>query len=305
MTWYSGLEEICRPDVPLRDFTWYHLGGSARWFFTPRSEQQLRDLLARCRGHGVPWRVLGRGANILVRDQGFDGAVIHLRTPPWIPRSDPAALSEFEQVTYDGPLLAAGAGAEFTRLVRQACNRGLGGLEALAGIPGTLGGIVRMNAGGRYGEIREFVRSVRVLDAAGQVRELTPAQVGFSYRHTALDGCIVLGAALELRPADAAALTARYREIWNNKFATQPPVSERSAGCIFKNPPGQSAGALIDQSGLKGARRGGAEISRKHANFIVAAEGATAQDVLDLIAHAQERVQAEKGVLLEREVEVW
>lgn len=293
MTWYSGLEEICRPDVPLRDFTWYKLGGPARWFCTPQNESQLVDILARCRRSGIPWRVLGMGANILVRDQGYDGAVIYLQSP------------EFQHVAYDGNLVSVGAGADFTKLVRKSCNMGLAGLEALAGIPGTLGGIIRMNAGGRYGEVAQFVREVRVVNPQGELVVLPKDQVNFSYRHTALDGCIVVGATLSLGTGDPAELTARYREIWNNKYATQPPVSERSAGCIFKNPPGQSAGALVDQAGLKGARRGGAEISTKHANFIVADEGATAQDVLDLVKLAQERVYQSAGIELKLEVELW
>lgn len=293
MTWYSGLEAICRPDVPLREHTWYKLGGPARWFFEPRDDAEVAAVVARCREHGVKWRVLGLGANVLVSDRGFDGAVVRLTG------------AHFEEFRLDDPTVLANAGVDFTKLVRRACGRGLGGLENLAGIPGTLGGIVRMNAGGRYGEVCQFVRAVRVLEADGRIVVRPADAVGFAYRRTNLAGCVVLGATLELEPGEPAALLARYREIWNNKYETQPPVSERTAGCVFKNPPGRSAGALLDQAGLKGARRGAAEISPKHANFIVAHAGASAQDVLDLIALARERVWQHAGIDLQPEVELW
>ncbi|QOJ14807.1 MAG: UDP-N-acetylmuramate dehydrogenase [Planctomycetia bacterium] len=293
MSWCSGLEAICRPEVPLRDFTWYRLGGPARWFVTPRDESELSDALARCKAAGVPWRVLGRGANVLVRDSGFDGAVISLRPPC------------FDEFAIDGEQATIGAGADFTKVVTRTIRAGLAGLEALAGIPGTMGGIIRMNAGGRHGEIAAFVRDVRVLDADGAIRTLSREQVGFTYRHTNLDGCVVLGATLALSRGDSESLTARFRDIWNQKYQTQPPVSDRSAGCVFKNPPGQSAGALVDQAGLKGRQVGGATISPKHANFIVVDDSATAQHVLDLAALAQEAVFERFGVRLEREIEVW
>lgn len=293
MIWYSGLEAICRPDVPLREHTWYKLGGPARWFFEPRDDAEVAAVVARCRDHGIPWRVLGLGANVLVSDRGFDGAVLRLTG------------AHFEEMRFDDPTVLANAGVDFNKLVRRACGRGLSGLENLAGIPGTLGGIVRMNAGGRYGEVCQYVRAVRVLENDGRI-DVRPADaVGFAYRKTNLAGCVVLGATLALEPGEPAALLARYREIWNNKYDTQPPVSERTAGCVFKNPPGRSAGALLDQAGLKGATRGGAEISPKHANFIVAHAGATAQDVLDLIALARERVWQHAGIELQTEVEIW
>jgi UDP-N-acetylmuramate dehydrogenase len=308
MHWFAGLEAICRTDVPLRHHTWYRLGGPARWFFEPRDDADLAIVLERCRAHDVPWRVLGRGANLLVRDDGFPGAVICLGTQDAhgsADTPDPGAAPGLASVRYDGPRVHAGAGASFTHLVKDAIRRGLCGLEALAGIPGSVGGVIRMNAGGKYGEIASFVRTVRLIDAAGQLVNRTREQLGFRYRHSDLDGCVVLAATLELTPGDAAAANARFKQIWNEKYATQPPVSARSAGCIFKNPPGNSAGRLIDQAGLKGERIGGAEFSSKHANFIVAHEGASARDVLDLIALAKDRVWNASGVELQLEVEVW
>ncbi len=293
MSWYSGWEAICRPNVPLREHTWYGLGGPARWFFTPRSEEELAALLARCRDAGIAWRILGRGANVLVRDSGFDGAVIHFTGDAW------------EQTTYDESAVRAAAGVDFTQLVRHSVERGLGGLENLAGIPGSVGGIIRMNAGGKYGNIGAYVQSVRLMSPAGMIAERPAAQMGFTYRHSNVGENIVLAATLHLPPGDRDELRARFRQIWTEKAGSQPPVSARSAGCIFQNPPGKAAGQLIDAAGLKGARRGGAEISTKHANFILAYPEATAQDVLDLVALARDSVQAQFGIELQLEVEVW
>jgi UDP-N-acetylmuramate dehydrogenase len=236
---------------------------------------------------------LGKGANVLVRDEGCDAAVIRLSGP------------EFETYTLDPPFVHAAAGADFQKMVRRVLDHELEGLERLAGVPGTLGGIIRMNAGGRYGEIGEFAREVRLIEADGRVATRSAAQVGFRYRHTDLDGCVVLAATLELRPGARDELRERYRSIWSEKYAHQPPVAARSAGCIFKNPPGRSAGKLIDEAGLKGHRVGGAEISTIHANFIVAHPDARAADVLDLIKTARARVQQTCGVELELEIEVW
>jgi UDP-N-acetylmuramate dehydrogenase len=237
--------------------------------------------------------VLGKGANVLVRDEGFAGAVIKLSEPAW------------EVTRFDDPRVHAAAGVDFPRLVRQTIARGLLGLEALAGIPGTVGGAVRMNAGGKHGYLAQFVTSASLMTPAGDVQVRSNSELGFGYRSTRLDGAIVLEATLVLTPGDVSAAMERFREIWNEKYATQPPVSAKSAGCIFKNPPGHAAGRLVDEAGLKGVRRGQAEISPRHANFIMAYPGARAADVLDLIALAQQRVRARTGIELEPEVDIW
>ncbi len=293
MSWYAGFERICRSDVPLSEYTWYRLGGPARWMIEPRDTEQLAAVVARCEDAGVTWRVLGCGANVLISDAGFDGAVIRLSEPHFL-------TTHFQDET-----VTAGAGADFPRLVRSAIERGLVGLEALAGIPGTMGGIIRMNAGGRYGEIAQFASQVTILDRERQVRTLTCAQVGFSYRHTDLEGCIVLAAALTLKTGDRAAALQRHRDIWTEKHSTQPPLAARSSGCIFKNPPGHAAGRLLDEAGLKGARAGSAQISQRHANFIVAGANTTTRDVLELIDLARERVRKNTGIELELEVQIW
>jgi UDP-N-acetylmuramate dehydrogenase len=293
MSWFNGLEAICRTDVPLAEHTWYGLGGTVRWLCTPRGEKELALLLQRCQAAEIPWRILGRGANVLVRDEGFDGAVIKLSEPVW------------DQVRFDGPLVHAGAGADLPRLVREALDHELVGLENLTGIPGTLGGAIRMNAGGRHGCISEYIRAVRLMTADGHAATHPVAELAFGYRTSNIGRRVIIAATLELQPGERDIAMTRYRQIWNEKYSSQPPVSARSAGCVFKNPPGQAAGQLIDQAGLKGTRRGGAEISPRHANFILAHPGARATDVLDLISLAQQRVHSATGIALELEIEVW
>jgi len=292
MSWYSDFEPICRRNVPLRDHTWYRLGGPADYFFTPRDESQLAGLVACCNRHDIPWRILGRGANVLACDEGLRGAVIHLAGPEW------------ERIEIDGFSIRAAAGADLQDLIRAAVASGLAGIEGLAGIPASIGGAVRMNAGGRYGSIADHLRTVRVLGRAGGITDRDADTLGFGYRTSNLDGDVATSATFHLTPGDTEALQARYRELWQEKAAAQPAVAVRSAGCIFKNAE-QPAGLLLDQAGLKGHRVGGAEISTRHANFILAHPDATARDVLDLITIARERVREHAGVTLQLEVDIW
>jgi UDP-N-acetylmuramate dehydrogenase len=200
--------------------------------------------------------------------------------------------------------LEAGAGVDLMRLTKACSRRGLSGLEGLAGIPGTVGGAVRMNAGGRYGEMRDVVSRLRILNENGAIDMLNHDEVGFGYRHSDLDGRIVLSARLRLKHDDPKETFARYREFFAIKQRTQPLV-EPSAGCIFKNPNGKSAGALIDQAGMKGVSSGQARVSERHANFIVAGRGATSSDVLRLIDLIRERILSLFGIQLETEIDIW
>ncbi len=293
MHWLAGLERISATDAPLAELTWYGLGGPARWLLSPGCEEELATILRRCAQHDIDWRVLGRGANVLVRDEGFDGAVIRLSAPHW------------QTVSFESPLVTAGGGTDFPGLVKDSVDRGLAGLDNLAGIPGTVGGIIRMNAGGKYGTASEYVSQVRLMTRDGEIETRTADQLGFAYRHCELDGALVLAATFELTPADRETVRGRFRAVLGDKGATQPPMGAHSAGCIFKNPPGEPAGKLIDVAGLKGQRIGGATISERHANFIVAHPGACARDVLDLIDVVRKRVRSATGVELELEIEVW
>ncbi len=292
MRWWDDIEGRVEADVPLSDLTWFRLGGPARRVAHPNCARELGGIFRRALEAGVPVKVLGGGANVLVRDDGFDGLVIRLDE------------DVFQQVRLDGETVRAGAGADLLKVVRLCCRLGLSGLEGLAGVPGTVGGAIRMNAGGRHGEIGRVVESVDIVDADGSVRHLAKAEVGFGYRRTALDGCLVTGATLRLRADDPGRVYGEFKELWRAKKRSQP-IAEHSAGCIFTNPPDESAGRLIDRAGLKGARCGGAAVSDKHANFIVGQRGATAGDVLQLIDRVRNTVSAKFGTDLELEIDVW
>ena len=190
------------------------------------------------------------------------------------------------------------------QLSKQCSSEGLSGLECMAGIPASIGGAVRMNAGGRFGDFGAVVKSVEVMKRDGTIERWSKERVGFGYRHSAVDDNVVLSAELQLRDDDPDRVRKSFDELFELKRRTQP-LAEHSAGCIFKNPQGRSAGALIDHAGLKGTRWGEAEVSRQHANFIVANEGATASDVLHLIDMVRDRVRKEFQTELEMEVEVW
>ncbi|MFP4144711.1 MAG: UDP-N-acetylmuramate dehydrogenase [Phycisphaeraceae bacterium] len=280
------------PDAPLGERTWYRVGGRAEVLARPSSVAQLSAVASRCHQQGVPMRVLGRGANLLVREAGVPGVVVDL--------SDPA----FAQLKIEDETITAGAGYDLFKLVLAAARAGLGGLEVLAGIPGSVGGAVRMNAGGAYGDIGQSVRRVQVMSGSGQVYYRDRDDLDFGYRRTNIMAPVILEVEFELTREDPDELARRVKEIFFYKKSSQP-MGARSAGCAFKNPPGTSAGRLIDEAGLKGYRIGGARVSEVHANFVVAEEGAKAEDIARLIEHVKEVVREQTGVELEREVVVW
>jgi UDP-N-acetylmuramate dehydrogenase len=292
MRLFKDWERITSEGERLAPLTSFRLGGPARWLLRPESEADLAAVLRRSADDGVRVRMLGRGANLLIGDEGVPDAVIHLSAPYW----------QRYSFTDDG--LHAAAGANIARLVIESVRRGMAGLERMAGIPGSVGGCVRMNAGGRGGSLGEIVRKLRVMDRAGEIHELRRDELEFGYRKCVLGDRIVLSAEFALEPDDPDVTRARCDELWQYKRATQP-LHQHSAGCIFRNPAGHAAGALIDQAGLKGRAVGGAQVSPQHANFIVARDGACSQDVLDLIREIQETVHDRYAVNLDLEVEVW
>lgn len=292
MSWWSEFAERIEPDAPIGPMTWFRLGGPARYLYGPHSADELASFMIRAKHEGAAVRVLGCGANVLVRDDGFDGVVVRLDQP------------EFRHVRLNRTTADVGAGVDLMPLSRGLSDSGLAGLEGMAGIPATVGGAVRMNAGGRFGEFGQVVRDVTVLDANGAVETWPHKRIGFSYRHCEIGDRIVLSARIELVEDDPVEVRRRFDDYFEQKLRSQP-ISDRSAGCIFKNPEGQSAGALIDRAGLKGASRGAARVSKRHANFIVAGSGATASDVLQLIDLIRDRVLCLFGTELEVEVEIW
>lgn len=288
-------------DAPLGPLTWYGVGGNAEVLAHPSSVQQLAALAARCRDTDTPVYVLGSGANLLVADSGVKGIVVRLDDP---------CFKRCEQV---GNTFTVGAGYDLAKLVLETAKAGVTGLEGLAGIPATVGGAVRMNAGGAFGDIGQAVKRVMVCDATGQIYYRDRDDLVFAYRSSNIAARYILEVDFELRPGDPEQLMRRVKEVFLFKKNTQP-LRDSSAGCAFKNPaaatgvqPGEkvSAGSLIERAGLKGYRVGEAEISTHHANFIVAHPGATAADILSLLMHVKRTVAERFGVELEREVVVW
>ena len=295
MTLFAGLEPIARAEVPLAQHTWFGIGGPAEHFVEPRTFEELAEVVRRCRQEAVPVHVLGDGANLLIDDAGVKGAVVHL------------ARGVFAEVAIQGTTLRAGAGADVGKLVLRCVREGLSGLEGVTGVPGSLGGCVRMNAGGAFGNIGSAVERLTLMADDGEVFQREREDLVFGYRQTNVTAKFILGAELRLAEDDPHRILQQVKQIWIHKKNTQP-LSSRSAGCIFRNPqePGvPSAGALIGKSGLKGRRVGGAYVSEKHANFVLADPGAKASDVLKLINLIQEVVYKNFKVYLQREIEVW
>ncbi|MDR3617763.1 MAG: UDP-N-acetylmuramate dehydrogenase [Paludisphaera borealis] len=278
---------------PLSPLVWFRLGGPAAYFAKPRSIDDLRGVLKRARDASIPFKLLGGGSNVLVRDEGVEALVIHMESP------------FFSDVTVDENRITAGAAVPLTALISQTARAGLAGLEILTGIPGTVGGALRGNAGSRQGAIGPFVNSVTVLDAGYEVQVRERDDLSFVDRESNLDEPVILSTVLELSREDPESVVRRMRRIWIVKKENQP-YGHQSSGCVFKNPsPDVSAGALVDQAGLKGTRHGGAEVSDRHANFIIAHPGAKAADVLHLIDQIQQRVWQQFGYELELQLQIW
>ncbi len=292
MKLFAGLEAIVKTDEPLSEHTWLGIGGPAMYFVEPRTMDELATVVKHCRENEVPIYVLGGGANLLVDDAGVKGAVVHL------------CLGEFKEITLIEGGVRAGAGSDMGKLVLRCVREGFSGLEGLTGIPGSVGGCVRMNAGGAFGDIGNAVENVTVMNDDGEVFTRSRDDLAFAYRSTNITAKFIVGAEFKLAEDDPHRILKQVKQIWIYKKNTQP-LATRSAGCIFKNPRGLSAGALIDKAGLKGKRVGGAFVSQKHANFIIADAGAKASDFLKLINIIRETVYKKFEVYLELEIEVW
>ena len=289
---FTGFEEIVQQDVPLAPLTTFRIGGPAEVFIMPRTEDELRGVLQCCADTEMPVRVLGNGSNVLVPDEGLKGAVIQL---------DRKGFGGF---SIEEDLVRAGSSLSLSKLVRDAARSRLSGLEALVGIPGWVGGAVKMNAGGAFGDIGQTVERVKVMDARGEVFYREKDDLAFGYRRSNISARLILETELRLIEDDEKRIARQMKQVWFHKKNTQP-VASRSAGCVFRNPRGMSAGALIDQTGLKGTRIGGAFISRKHANYILVDDEATAADVRELIDLVRTQVHERTEIYLELEIELW
>lgn len=277
-------------DEPMRRHTSFRIGGPADVMALPQNEEELSLLLERAKAYGVPVTVIGNGSNLLVLDKGIRGLVIKLG----------GMLAGFRQ---EGTALTFASGCPLAFAAHKAAELSLSGLEFASGIPGTIGGAVYMNAGAYGGEMAQIVEAVRVMDPGGRLLTLAGDDLRFGYRSTALKGSdyIVLSVRVRLTGGDRKLIEAKMDELNGRRVAKQP-LEYPSAGSTFKRPPGNFAGTLIEKAGLKGFTVGGAQVSAKHAGFIINTGGATASDVLALIRTVQAKVMAASGVSLEPEV---
>ena len=282
---------VIRRDEPLAKHTTLRVGGPADVYVEPASEVDLAAVLAYCHEGGRPFFVLGRGSNLLVKDGGCRGVVIGL------------AHACFSRIEAAGERLNCGAGSKLKAVVVEARRIGLAGLEFLEGIPGSVGGALRMNAGAMGRAMLDVTESVRLMSFEGIVHERPARDLTASYRSCpALKTHIALAAVLRGQPGSREIIEQRMAEFSRKRWASQPAAP--SAGCIFKNPASIPAGKLIDELGLKATRVGGAVVSAEHGNFIVNSGGATARDILELIEIVRQRVRSERGIELETEVEI-
>ncbi len=288
------LRRVCR-DVrchePLRRHTTFRIGGPADVLVIPRTGEELRQVVAWLYGRGEAFVVLGRGSNVLVSDRGVRGVVVKV-------------AGALDRVRWDGTRLVAEAGAGLPRLGFRAARRGLAGLEFAAGIPGSAGGGVVMNAGAHGHSLAEVVRAVWVVRPKGEERWSAEA-LGFGYRTSRLqhEPGVVAEVELELRPATAQEVWERTQRWLDQRGATQP-VRLPSSGCVFRNPPGDAAGRLLELCGAKGMREGGVEVSTLHANYVVNTGGGRAEDVLRLLERLRDRVRRAFQLELELEVQL-
>jgi UDP-N-acetylmuramate dehydrogenase len=288
----AGVTGAIHPGTSLAELTTLRVGGPARALVVAERDQDLAGIGAVCRAQGLPWLVVGRGSNLLVADAGWPGVAITLGRG-------------FRGIDIDGTRARLGAAEPLPTVAVRLADAGLGGGAWAVGVPGTVGGGVRMNAGAHGGELADHLVEVDLVRLRSGTRETWPAEAcGLSYRASDLpDDAVVVSATWELSRADRDTVRAEIREVRDWRRAHQP-LRDPNCGSVFANPPGDSAGRLIEDVGAKGLRVGGAEVSTKHANFIVTRPGATAADVATLIATVQERVAVAHGIALRAEVVV-
>ena len=288
-------------DASMADYCTLRAGGRAEGVAVASSRSELETLMRWLRTNKVSWRVIGRGSNVLVQRQGFSGVVIVLG-------GDFCSVDFVESRTAEEQVVKVrvGAACSVARLISWCIQQEIGGLEFMAGIPGTTGGAIRMNAGAWGSEIGDSVETISYVDPDGKIHDVSKDRLDFSYRQLcfkdgSFDNLIIVEAVLRLKPGKQKDIITQCREFQEMRRAKQP-MGVASAGSFFKNPPGTSAGRLIDDAGLKGIRRGDAMVSPKHANFIVNTGQATADDIVELMREVQEKVYRHSGVMLEPEV---
>ena len=286
-----GSENVMQ-DEPMKNHITFKVGGPADYLVTPHSEKEISELIKLCQEKGIPYFIMGNGSNLIVRDNGIRGVVIKLG-------------SNFSQCRVEGNMLYAGSGALMSKVGKVALENSLNGFEFGSGIPGTIGGAVVMNAGAYGGEMKDIIISATVLTKSGEIKEISREDLQLGYRTSCIipNNYIVLSACLELKEGNPDDIKKKMNELAAARREKQP-LEYPSAGSTFKRPEGYFAGKLIMDTGLRGYRVGGAQVSDKHCGFVINAGNATASDILDLISDIRDRVEDKFGVRLETEVKV-
>lgn len=281
-------DRVCK-DEPMSGHNTFRTGGTADIYVQPAAEE-MAAVIQLCERYQEPWTIIGNGSNLLVSDKGVRGVVIEIG-------------KNQSEIAIRGDMVVAQAGALMSTVANQVAQESLTGFEFAAGIPGTIGGAVVMNAGAYGGEIKDVLRFAAVLTAEGDVVKMTPEQLEMSYRHSIVPekGYIVLAVMLQLSKGDQAAIDAKMQDLKNQRVSKQP-LEYPSAGSTFKRPEGHFAGKLIQDAGLRGYRVGGAMVSEKHCGFVINSDKATSADIATLIQDVQKKVYDEFGVALETEV---
>jgi len=281
-----------REGVPLAPYTWLQLGGPAKYFAEPADLEQLQEIVRIATQSGLSIRVLGGGSNLLVRDRGFDGLVLHLSAPC------------FEKISIQGSLVQCGGGTRLAHLITACVGAGLGGLEHLVGIPGTVGGALRSNSSTDEGDIGSRMTHATLLTRKGELVKVSSKEANFSHRRSSLDELLILDAEFELQPGDIRQLTKREQTFWIVKRSKQPNYPTRSA-LAFVDLDGVSAAELLHRSGVNGLIEGNTQLNSAYPNYITANTGATADQVLELLERAKKVVLEKTGFSLQPHLVVW
>ena len=289
---FNGLEHIVRDQEPLAPYSWLRTGGIARYFAEPTTENELVSLVSLCKSRDLSVKLLGGGSNILVASEVVDAMVVHL------------SAAAFTEISVEGNRVTASGGAKLVQLLSTAAREGLSGLESLAGIPGTVAGALKTNAGTHNDDIGQWTRAVKVLTRDGAVLVRDGDQLRFAYRESSLNELVILEGVFELKTIDSIEVTKRTQTQWILKKAQQPRGASGTI-CMFRDHGGVTAESLIESSGLKGATIGAASLCDACSNYLELKEGGSVDSAVSLLNHVQAEVEAQTGVALVRQVEVW
>lgn len=289
---FTGLEHIVRDHEPLAPYEWLRTGSVARYFAEPANEDELVSLVTQCKSQGIPVKLLGGGSNVLVASDVVEAMVVHL------------SAAAFTGIRVEGNCIKAKGGAKLVQLLSTAAREGLSGLESLAGIPGTVGGALKTNAGTQNDDIGQWTRSVKVLTRDGEVAVREGDELRFSYRESSLNELVILEGTFELNPMDPVEVTKRTQTQWILTKGQQPRGAAGTI-CMFRDHGGVTADSLIEAAGLKGAAMGAASLSDSCPNYLELKEGGSVENAVGLLNHVQAEVEAQTGVALVRQVEIW